>query len=240
MSNSGMPQWLNIIEAITWIFSRSDSDLCRVVAARDAGAMAQMSIALSAMRRARVGPASLGGFPDITTALLAELRTSLESGAVTANADKHEDGGQITTAKIEPAEWPRWQIAFGSSSGVWPQASRIGNPGQTLERVLVNRNELLATFNAPPSRHVTSGALPAKKRGRRDKYDWDGAQREARRLFKHHGMFTADDKEWDCQTRLEKAIASWFQAEKRDEPVESRIREKVTEWSPHFTDWAAN
>jgi hypothetical protein len=72
----------------------------------------------------------------------------------------------------------------------------------------------------------------AVRRGKKPTHDWAAAETEARRLIEYHGRFSPDDPDWNCQARLEEAIAKHFERKLGPDfvPAESTIRLKIGEW----------
>ena len=75
-----------------------------------------------------------------------------------------------------------------------------------------------------------SGKPRASKGGRRQEYSWDEIKSEAMRLMDYHGDFSADDKEWNKQARLEEALMNFCSKKYGQTPAISTLREKIPAW----------
>jgi hypothetical protein len=71
---------------------------------------------------------------------------------------------------------------------------------------------------------------PRSRRGRLPKFDWTAVGAEMARLMNHHGDFSNDDPEWNCQARLEQALLQFCRTTFNKEPALSTLREKIPDW----------
>jgi hypothetical protein len=80
----------------------------------------------------------------------------------------------------------------------------------------------------------TPGEQKSKnKRGALPKFNWQDAKQKFFALMEHHGDFSHDDVEWNCQACAERAISAWF-GDQDQYPVESTIRKHVEKWLSEY------
>jgi hypothetical protein len=93
--------------------------------------------------------------------------------------------------------------------------------------------ELAAAPPTPSKEPTPSEALSNKLRqkpGRKPDFDWEAIEAKCYALMDHHGDFTPDDPDWDCQARLEIALMRFCQEIWRREPGPSTLRERLPDW----------
>jgi hypothetical protein len=83
-------------------------------------------------------------------------------------------------------------------------------------------NEIAVTYPADQPEKAKPGAKP--------EFEWGKIQTKCNALMDHHGDFTPDDPDWDCQARLETALMKFCQETWGHEPGASTLREKLPEW----------
>jgi hypothetical protein len=76
----------------------------------------------------------------------------------------------------------------------------------------------------------------SSRRGRPPKLNWNAVKDKVWERMDWHGEFSDDDREWNCQARLEEAIAAFIVNELGAEAEESTIRGRVTQY---LAEWRA-
>jgi hypothetical protein len=108
-----------------------------------------------------------------------------------------------------------------------------------VRRLDVERHERLyfpmaaAPPPAPSKEPTPSKELGNKLRqkpGPKPDFEWEVIEAKCYALMDHHGNFTSDDEEWDCQARLEEALMKFCQETWEREPGGSTLREKLPGW----------
>jgi hypothetical protein len=88
-------------------------------------------------------------------------------------------------------------------------------------------NEIAATL-VPADQHEDR---PQKaKPGPKPEFEWGRIETKCYDLMDHHGDFMPDDRDWDCQARLETELMKFCQETWGREPGASTLREKLPEW----------
>jgi hypothetical protein len=71
---------------------------------------------------------------------------------------------------------------------------------------------------------------PRQKPGPKPDFEWEKIEAECYDLMDYHGDFMPEDREWNCQARLEEALMKFCQDTWAHEPGPSTFREKLPEW----------
>jgi hypothetical protein len=74
---------------------------------------------------------------------------------------------------------------------------------------------------------LRSNVAQGPKKGRKEKYDWNKVESHIRELFLENGALSADDKAWQSQADVERAIIEFCQNEFGEEPAISTARKKA-------------
>jgi hypothetical protein len=69
-----------------------------------------------------------------------------------------------------------------------------------------------------------------QKPGPKPDFNWGKIEGKCYDLMDHHGDFTPDDPDWDCQARLEEALMKFCQETEGRQPAPSTLREKLPGW----------
>jgi len=91
-------------------------------------------------------------------------------------------------------------------------------------------DDLHAALRAESAEKAAQKSAEASKGrgGRPRRYDHDTIEDEVLRLMDHHGDFVAGDKEWDCQARLEEALARFCIEKFGEEPARSTLQAPIS------------
>ena len=105
---------------------------------------------------------------------------------------------------------------------------------QSRELVAIFEAENSEAFNEIAATLVTADEhedRPQKaKPGPKPEFEWGRIETKCYALMDHHGDFTPDDPDWDCQARLEEALMKLCQETWAHEPGASTLREKLPGW----------
>ena len=102
-----------------------------------------------------------------------------------------------------------------------------------VRRVDVECHERLnfpVTAASSPTHGHSAEAEPPRKRGRKERIQWDRIKTEMMRLMDHHGDFDPVDPEWNVQARLEEALKQYCQDKFGEEPSDGALRTKLPDW----------
>jgi hypothetical protein len=85
-----------------------------------------------------------------------------------------------------------------------------------------------------------TASIPAPKassRGRKRKWDWEGAKQACWKILEHHGAPDSNDPDLPNQAALERKVQKYFAAHNGgDAPVESQVRDYVGLWLNEYSE----
>jgi hypothetical protein len=84
--------------------------------------------------------------------------------------------------------------------------------------------------SAPLSQGTSAEVEPPRKRGAKERIQWDRIKTEMTRLMDHHGDFDPADPEWNAQARLEEALKQYCQQQFSEAPSDGALRQKLPDW----------
>jgi hypothetical protein len=102
------------------------------------------------------------------------------------------------------------------------------DPIAEFEREIERRPRTLQRL--PPTTATPAPSKEKAKPGPKPDFDWEKIEAKCYELMDDNGDFTPDDPDWDCQARLEEALADFCQETWKREPGESTLRDKLPGW----------
>jgi hypothetical protein len=177
----------------------------------------------------RTRPQVLSAMGDARCFLEATLPSG-KVGGIGVSCAKEMEGPR----KIQLDEWATLQLELTRNLLATPNSKRLED-FPAIRSIRVRTDDLQREWRE--GHEVTSppaGAKSNKRRGRTFTYDQQLVRGELFRLMDCHDDFTPADRAWNCQARLEEALADFCEKKFGKRPAISTLRDRI---SPLLIEW---